>query len=61
MSWFGYVWIVMLIIIYGLWTVKWWKEAIEEKEPEYIVVWVLPQLFVLFIASAMYFMWQRGR
>ena len=61
MSWFGYVWIVMLIIIYGLWTVKYWKEAIEEKEPGYIVVWILPQLLVLFIASVMYFMWQRGR
>ena len=27
MSWFGYVWIVILVIIYAAWTVKWWKDA----------------------------------
>ena len=61
MSWFGYIWIIILIIFYGLWTIKWWKEAITEKEVGYIVVWLLPHILILFISSIMYFVWQRGR
>lgn len=61
MSWFRYVWIVILIIIYGLWTAKWWKDAIEEKDIEYIAIWILPHILVLFIASAIYFVYQIGR
>ena len=61
MSWFGYVWIVILVIIYGLCTIKWWKEAITEKDFEYIVVWLILHILILFLSSMIYFVWQRGR
>lgn len=60
MSWFGYIWIVILMIIYAVWTVKWWKDAIIEKDFKYIIAWIVPQLFLVFLASLIYFCWQKG-
>lgn len=70
MSWIGYIWIAMLIIVWLIWTIKCVIDLIDDIKSSWDllfcietesswVIWVIVHLIVLFVFSLTHFILMR--